>query len=513
MRRINCFIILFLSVISVSCYKDQSTEASFTIPDIKISAPDSVLDVYYGEELKIAPVISQEGRSESDFTYDWKMDMVVGSTKNMLELGDGPTLTYTVANTPSTLPYSIILTVTDKQTGLSKSFVWAVYVNSSLGEGLLVAHSRDGGKTTDLDLVSDTPVTYGYSGAEPRYTRNLYSLANGSKIEGKVLACCQRVSSDGAVYNVNDIAVGTENSIFTVDPLTFKFSKSNSSLFDLVSESSFKTSDIFNFADYVNCAVVNGKFYGMLCLNTSSYTKATYNTAGSDNIQPGTYAYWKDDQGAIAHFNSSSHSFFVMSGWLMASGSFSEYIPSVSFPLSTSTCLGAGCTRNGNLGFVMKDGNGGHHVVVINTRGMEYAFTEYSINAPEIDNAKSITFCDNCDVIYYATASTVYAIVLSGGTATVRKLSWQPDSASEGITSIKQYSQGWYGMQQLSMNAYEFAIPTHRLQIMITTWNPEEGEGKIYLRPFNVSTGLFTYKSNGTYGGFGEISAVASTLR
>ena len=44
-------------------------------------------------------------------------------------------------------------------------------------------------------------------------------------------------------------------------------------------------------------------------------------------------------------------------------------------------------------------------------------------------------------------------------------------------------------------------------------YNEKTGEGKIYLRPFNVSTGLFTSKNNGTYGGFGEITAICPTFR
>ena len=51
------------------------------------------------------------------------------------------------------------------------------------------------------------------------------------------------------------------------------------------------------------------------------------------------------------------------------------------------------------------------------------------------------------------------------------------------------------------------------MQIVIFTYNEKTGEGKIYLRPFNVSTGLFTYKDNGVYGGFGRITAAATTFR
>ena len=60
---------------------------------------------------------------------------------------------------------------------------------------------------------------------------------------------------------------------------------------------------------------------------------------------------------------------------------------------------------------------------------------------------------------------------------------------------------------------YGYALPTHQLQIIITTYNPSTKEGKIYLRPFNVASGLFTMKNNGTYGGFGEILCISPTFR
>lgn len=49
--------------------------------------------------------------------------------------------------------------------------------------------------------------------------------------------------------------------------------------------------------------------------------------------------------------------------------------------------------------------------------------------------------------------------------------------------------------------------------MVIVTYNEKTGEGKFYLRPYNVSTGLFTYKDNGSYGGFGKISSIAPLFK
>ena len=88
-----------------------------------------------------------------------------------------------------------------------------------------------------------------------------------------------------------------------------------------------------------------------------------------------------------------------------------------------------------------------------------------------------------------------------------------PDNKNEVITGIKFYTQGWYGSHGFDYNSYTFPLATNRMQVMIFTYNEKTGEGKIYLRPFNVSTGLFTYKDNGVYGGFGRITAATSTFR
>ena len=47
----------------------------------------------------------------------------------------------------------------------------------------------------------------------------------------------------------------------------------------------------------------------------------------------------------------------------------------------------------------------------------------------------------------------------------------------------------------------------------VASYDETTGEGKIYLRPFNLSTGLFTMQNNGVYDGFNEITALTTTLR
>ena len=110
-------------------------------------------------------------------------------------------------------------------------------------------------------------------------------------------------------------------------------------------------------------------------------------------------------------------------------------------------------------------------------------------------------------------SSKAGVVTIMGGSPVYREINWKPDTGGEIITGIKFYTQGWYGTHGFNYNTYDFPIATNRMQIMIFTYDEASGEGKIYLRPFNVSTGLFTFKDNGVYGGFGRITAVATTFK
>ena len=93
-------------------------------------------------------------------------------------------------------------------------------------------------------------------------------------------------------------------------------------------------------------------------------------------------------------------------------------------------------------------------------------------------------------------------------------MSWKPASADEKITRILQYKQAWYGTGNQAIANFNFLLPTHRSMLIIVTQNSVTGEGKIYLRGFNVSTGLFTFNGDyGSFGGFGDITAICTTLR
>lgn len=484
-----------------------------SVPDIEVTGVDSVMETTYGDEIAIKPEVSQEGRTEDDFEYLWEIDLNPGKEKERIELGTDPELSYKVSNTPSDTPYTLSLKVTDKQTGLARIVISKIYVSNSLGEGLLVAYTRDRGQTSELDLVSSNVLTYGYTASGPKYTREIYSLANGAPVKGRINAMSEIVDSDNEALNENKTIIGTDNHIIALDPLTFKEKASDGELFNNSKEAVFNTTAVFNFAAYVTGAIINGNMYAIVCIIDKTYSKLTFTQVPEDIFTPCDIAYAKLDQGKLVVFNKNDGKFYYIPGWQAMSGAFSEVANSFDFNLKGATSIMGGCSKNSCPAFLIKDASGAYHICIMDLSGNSPVLTHYTLDGEGLGDLVSVAFCDNADLMYYATPTKIYSVILSGGKATTQTLSWTPDSSDEKITGIMQYCQGWYGTHQYGLSDYDFPLKYNRLQLMITTYNEKTGEGKIYLRPFNVSTGLFTYKDNGTLSGFGEITAITSTLK
>ena len=167
--------------------------------------------------------------------------------------------------------------------------------------------------------------------------------------------------------------------------------------------------------------------------------------------------------------------------------------------------------RSGSCTYVEKI-SGGKLCVLIKKTDNE--LIHYPLDANQwLTDAQYFAFCDNADILFMASGSKIASIAVIGGSPVFREINWSPDSKNEVITGIKFYTQGWYGTHGFDYNSYSFPLATNRMQVVIITHNEKTGEGKIYLRPFNVSTGLFTYKDNGVYGGFGRITAITTTFK
>src|SRR5699024_11154268 len=99
---------------------------------------------------------------DSRLSYQWKINLEPG-TDFYEVIGDKKNLIHVAKLRPNDVrnPYQILLTVTDNKTGLQYLMGWPLQVLNSLGEGLVVAASKDG-NTTDLSLIMAPKVTENY---------------------------------------------------------------------------------------------------------------------------------------------------------------------------------------------------------------------------------------------------------------------------------------------------------------------------------------------------------------
>jgi len=496
-----------------ACYKDLSTEATWTIGDISIEGVDESITVVYGDNISISPSVFQEGNEEADFSYLWEMDLVPNNEDSRIELSEEKSLDMKVVNSPSDNPYILSFKVTDNKTGVAAYASCKLYVVSAMGEGLLVAHTRDGGQTSEFDMAKNPAVTFGYTG-DARYSRNLFETANGYVLQGKVQAIASIVDSQNNALDESRIIVGTDSHIMALDPLTFIKKETDAELFYNCKETTFNTTDLFNWAAYITSAIINGRLYSMMTIIDRCYSKVTYSHLPNDIFSSRNVGYAKMDQGSILTFDTNTGKFSTLRGWQSLGGGLAETTASIDFDALGGTAMAGGCSRDSKPAMLIKDSGGVFHICVWNFSSNVDAVKCYTIDSPDIASAEHFTFCDNCDLMYYTVGNEINVAIMTGSGLTYRKVAWAPESADEEITDIRQYMQGWYGTHQYFWGDYEFVLPTNRSQLMITTYNRKSGEGKIYLRGFNINTGLFTASgNNGVFSGFGEITAVAPTFR
>lgn len=519
MKRYPIYIILILLV--ASCFQDESTLGTFEYPDIIITQnfTGDTLNIAFGDYLSISADAVQEGVDDEDLEYLWEQDVQAGSSKDRAFLSNTHSVEERITLPPATQPYYISLTVTNRQTGYCRIKYWPMFVINNLGEGLLIAHTADGGATSELTLLASSTLTYGYVSDTPRVTDNLWELGNEEHISGKVTNILARTASDlnapvRASFNEDLLMIATENDLYALNPVNYAVKKSNYQLFNTTSVSSFNVEWMANVGSYSSFVLIDGVPYVCVDMLDNCYSSSSYPPATGMMHRNNTTAC-ADDQGWIYTFDPVFHKIYYLPGWCAASASFSELedtvSPSVSF-LSDKTCVACGILKGLRGAFILTDGSSYWLAV---TDGFNRAAPVVAqMDAPGIKNAVEFAFCDNTDVVFYTDGAKVYSTVLSGGNATTRTLSWTPDSPDEKVTMIRHYRQAWYGTHKYSSSNYGFPISTHRLQIVVITYNEKTGEGKIYLKPFNVSTGMFSaFKDNGTYGGFNEITAIGTTLR
>ena len=509
---------LCLVQILSSCYEDLSTEADTTIPEITISYPEESISIFFGDTLRMSPDIYQRQRSAGDFDYMWEIDLTTSHGTKAI-IGEGPSLEFPVNNSPSIEPYTLMLEVTDRQTGLKCNKVWPLYVMNPFGEGLLVAYTRDGGASSELDLVRDVPITYGYQDSEPRYARNLYAKGNdGAQLKGRINCISDSKFSESAVYNLQFIMLCTEDHLIGLDPTSYKVSRTDSQFFDSYKESSFNSTYLRDFGTYGSIVIMNGGVpYTTLNHGSATYNKMVFKCNGVDktDLRGQDIAWDPDQQGTSTCVNTDDGQFYSTSSFLCASSGFQhiEYEPK--FDYKGGICLGSNCINYNSKysgGHLVKKDSGLYAVIITYSNSQFVSVLELEVNGPDMDKAIGADFADNGSLFFYCTNGKVYSNVVMASGVTTRDSGFKPEDSRELITGVKHYKQACVGKLGYYPETRLLDKYSHKLMI-VTTYNPSTKEGKVYLNSYSVATGLFTKSVQKVYSGYGEIEFVEPTFR
>lgn len=511
-NKLFLFVVFLAGVLLASCYDDKTTYDVDKLPEVMIDTTGigKDLTVIQFERLQVTPSITKSGKKSEDLTYLWCVSTEPLYHSSYTELSDQMNLDEIIKLVPSSSPYLLWLTVTDQKTGVQYLMSWRLYVYSGLGEGLVVADTRDG-ITSDLHLIVGKQFTDKYSGADV-VKRNLYSLANNSRIDGVVNMMCYNVMA-----KVKNLYAAGDKTFMTVSPIDYTLlAKNEDMFFEAPGTINIRTMSQANVAQ----AIVQDNKAWLLSASMGDVKFGTpirgnyfvdYDVAYSHNPGSGSLE--------AAFYDSRNSKFWKISTvWNAASATISSFSADAFDPNAVAgmECKKSEFAYEGNAYFLLRDKATGAYSIYVFDGQVAAPKTVYRLPANNtLDRAVSYVFCQNQNVMYYATSTEIYAVILAGSVATIEsRYSLDPlTRLGEQITGLSMYRQAWYLLDEGTDDADGWPlvpIATNNLQLLMTTYNEGSGEGKVNTLPIlNLGIGTLDKANLKEYKGFNRITCVA----
>ncbi len=533
-----------------SCYDDESTLATRTLPDVAISTADEATTFYVGylEDLEIAPSVTRsDGDNEDGLSYLWEItEQPNDNNPEWIALGEERDLHATITNDISTQPYYLRLTVTDtKNSDLQYTKLWKVVVQSAFLDGIVVSDTKDD-KTSDLNLIMSKNLTVNYGNKADKVSYDILSKANGEPFDQLMTSLTYKSQGNVVLTHVNNLfAVTSEGdaAVFNTEKYSQTARLTTGGLVTYLPEG-LKVVNIFsaNQLLYMNTNQyiysVNGVNYsnfGWYDASASQYTidNGVVMSATSFGVYDQMVMWYDADKGAFVY---ESGSVLASYGTDLAANTFFDpaNVPGL-------TAIAAGQTTDGNTpAFVMKDKTTGNYAIYTFTRHEdgEYEYDDnweiigtikeevpagarmrYEIPAEGkslLDEAVSVFFAIDQSILYVATAKAIYAINFAGSTATVNTTAVYTASAGASIAKAKLYCQGTYMTDYSAVGKLDegFAVEELELNKKAVMVAEQTGtyDGKILVVPMTqIGTGKLDAAKALTYTGFGKILDFCTT--
>lgn len=487
-----------------ACKKDLSSLddnkiAGFTVDN----QSTTLLNVFQFESLKLNPIIKSDIKEEN-LSYTWKLNIVPFDTVFRV-LANTKNLDIEITNVPNGAGryYTLIYEVLDKSNGLKYINSWYLNVRNGLGEGLVIADSRDG-QNSDLNLLMAPLVTANYDLENIRY--NIYSGVNGAKISG-IVKQLQFYTESSALFGI------TNNSVFKIKPLDYSVIGFNGDLFTLhTGDYAPQKMGVLNQGFYyiekgklsANYLATNYKF--SIPFDEPAFEVPSIVSVNGKSGIPSYLSFYDEKLGAFA-YQSSIQSFGDKKFHALPSN------PTAVFnagSLPNKTNLAAGVGQNEDFMHLLKDKSTGAVSLYaltkpyFNTSNVlipSDAKAVYDLNqSPGIAQAKDYVVFDDQRVLFYATQNKIYATLYGGSTAAATYERFVVP-AGEEITTLQMYQESDYPFGKKGYKT------TNNRQLILSTYNGTEG--KVYILPLiNLEYGNIDIPNLKVYGGFGKISAI-----
>lgn len=520
MKKTLIYISVLFSIFATSCLKDRTNMNLIPISPIVIdtSGVPSSFIVYQLDTLKIKPKISYGNSNLSSLKYKWTMNNYNGYER---VLSTSMELSEVVSEAPSTTSYMLIYTVTDTITNLKAFFTWYVSVNAIFGEGLIVADTKDEGASSDLNLIMAYNFNPGKADEYPTIFKNLYSINNGTKINGSIKSL--------AFMNYNNskyVTVLTNNSILKIDPVSYKLKLKDNELFLIppvqINPGMVQSIQVTNQHEYI---VNDGKIHHRYGSNTLYGYSYLFDKTGY--ICEKVCGIERPSGSAGALYDIQNNRFLMLPSMTSSSN------PLVKFPvvdnsnpapafdpndIGDKVCLNLEEGQNKRIVAVMKTRNLPQYyvyqLIVVNPVNgkMGYSIHDLSNNS-DITLSKFYTCSTAENVLFYATDTKIYSATLLVDGTNVGNLRYSVENG-EKITGMKIHMRNgsMYLPSLTDPNDYtqKRSLSSSNRLIVISTYNESTKIGKIITIPIEV-LGIGGLVTNPAYmrvfSGFGKITA------
>ena len=522
MKRLFYLLIAF-SLLFVGCFDDDSNTHIKDLNPIVIELTGgNQLSVKQLDTLRIEPLVYCKGVDDSDLSFEWMLMSYGTIVPRLLD-----TTMYCCAQITE-VPgknYTVRLTVTDKTTGIFQIQTYVVNVLGNIETGLLIADTRDGGTTSDVNLVKSREFNgyYSMQNENRDIYRHIWEGVNGTSFAGRLLAlntsdawsqntCVTAVTTEG-LYRANykdykEVWTGSE--MFYVKP-PFDGQAITSAEFTFLNNNKWETLMI-NGLMYDRNLQNNGRQYGtpIYPSRVKDY-KVTLRaqSGGRTGINlPAVYAY--DELGQRMLFFGSAAGYQAVN---QMSGPFNVNDLSGFNPLYLGECA------DGMTLLAINKSNGNLEALVMKTvvygevsKTTDFAQARYDLSAaPHVGLARAYALSPQGNAFYYATENEVYAGSMNtAGTARVR---WTA-APGETITGIQFYT-GQAGKHYYMGPSGSEAQQDSKNNLLLITTSTASGEGKVTCVPV-VHANIGQLEEDEKYQikleGFGEILGIYNQL-